>query len=456
MGVIPSELGRLSRLRYLHLQDNRLTGWIPPELGQLAGLYSLNLSRNQLTGWIPVEFGNLTELISLHLQHNQLTGRFPPRLRRLTQLWEFSFRGNRLTGPVPKVLSHLPDVYVLNLDARWEGSDLVRVTWDDPGDLNATHEYRLRVLSSSGWNWTPWTEIEEPATSLEAGEGLTLEWLLTDLPKDFPTDYRWIQLTDLPKDFATDYQRIQMKVSNSNGSSPVVEARVQRMEGATLYFPHYADGGGWSVQLAFSNLATTTEDAALLVTAYDRAGEPISGFFDSEETLEIPPLDTQVLRSAGAGGLRSGWIEARTDSDWLSGLLTFRYAPLGIEAGVEPVALGRRFYLQVEESSTIGTGLAIFKQELSSAVEFRIRDEEGRDPLQGQVVRWKNFQQEALTLAEWFDVEGVDREFLQDFRGVLYLQTADRSAFAPIGLRFGKGGDSLSAIPVFRGTEALE
>ena len=48
--------------------------------------------------------------------------------------------------------------------------------------------------------------------------------------------------------------------------------------GAGHYFPDYADGGGWSVQLAISNI-NTTENAAVLVVAYDREGEAIEDFF---------------------------------------------------------------------------------------------------------------------------------------------------------------------------------
>ena len=101
----------------------------------------LYLHSNQLTGPIPAELGQLSHLHRLHLQYNQLTGPIPAELGQLSFLDEFSFRGNRLTGAVPAGLSHLPDVYVLNLRATRAGPDRIKVTWDDPGDPDASYEY---------------------------------------------------------------------------------------------------------------------------------------------------------------------------------------------------------------------------------------------------------------------------------------------------------------------------
>ena len=56
-GEIPPELGGLSNLTRLWLDNNQLTGEIPPELGGLSNLTLLSLSSNQLTGEIPPELG---------------------------------------------------------------------------------------------------------------------------------------------------------------------------------------------------------------------------------------------------------------------------------------------------------------------------------------------------------------------------------------------------------------
>ncbi len=237
--------------------------------------------------------------------------------------------------------------------------------------------------------------------------------------------------------------------------NPIPESEPLR----TLYFPDYVDGGAWSVQLAVSHIGTT-EDAAVLVAAYDRDGQSIPGFFDFDDPFEIPPLGTRVFRSAGAGEARRGWIEVKTDTASVSGLLTYRNTGTGLEVSVEPVELGNHFALFVEESSGIGTGLAIFKPDPASTIEFRIRDEDGIDPLgEGFVthpVGGETFQQRVGSIPEWFDVEGIDTEFLQDFQGILLLRAEDGSLFAPVGIRFGKRGESLSAVPVIQVTDKDE
>ena len=225
---------------------------------------------------------------------------------------------------------------------------------------------------------------------------------------------------------------------------------------ATLYFPDYVDGGGWSVQLAVSNIDTTAA-AAVVVTAYDQEGQPIPGFFDSEATFEIPPLGNRILRSTGVGEEgRRGWIEVRTDTESVRGLLTYRHSETGIEVGVESVELGDHFALFVEESSGIGTGLAIFKPDPSSTIEFRIYGEDGINPLDEEFARVGDFNQVARTIPEWFAMDGVDTEFLEDFRGLLFLRAEDGSLFASIGIRFGKRGESLSSVPVIQVTAVPE
>ena len=228
-----------------------------------------------------------------------------------------------------------------------------------------------------------------------------------------------------------------------------ISGPAQAQVATILHFPDYLDGGGWSVQLALSNAAPDAP-ADVRVEVYDPDAQPVLDLFDSGMALGIPPLSSLVLKSAGSGAVRQGWIQVVTESAAVRGLLTYRHARSGIEVGVEPVRLGTEFALFVEESTSVGTGFAVFKPDAASRLELRIRDQEGSDPLNGGFVSWGDFHQAARTLPEWFAAEGVDTGFLENYRGILFLRSEDDTPFAPLGLRFGKRIPSLSAAPTIR------
>ena len=114
-GLIPAELGNLAYLQYLGLHDNQLSGAIPAELGQLANLETLGLYANQLSGSIPVELGNLANLEGLYLQENKLSGPIPAELGRLTNLGVLALYDNQLSGPIPTQLANLSSLQYLGL-----------------------------------------------------------------------------------------------------------------------------------------------------------------------------------------------------------------------------------------------------------------------------------------------------------------------------------------------------
>ena len=236
-------------------------------------------------------------------------------------------------------------------------------------------------------------------------------------------------------------------VAGTDPAAGVKRVQHQGTSETVLYFPDYVDGGGWAVQLVLSNI-DPDEAASVEVEVFDQEGRSVSGFFDSETTLEIPPLGSRVMHSTGQGSIRRGWVQVQIQSASVRGLLTYRDTQTGIEVGVEPVPLSDSFALFVEETGAIGTGLAIFKPDAPSEIEFQIRDEAGDVPIGGGLARG-DFKQRAQTIPEWF--AGIDQTFLRDHRGLLLLRTEDGSSFAPLGLRFGKQGNlSLAAVPAIR------
>jgi Leucine-rich repeat (LRR) protein len=73
-GKIPEEIGALSKLTYLELDNNTLDGSIPASIYNMTDVRSINLSGNNLTGTISEGIANLTELILLKVQDNNFTG----------------------------------------------------------------------------------------------------------------------------------------------------------------------------------------------------------------------------------------------------------------------------------------------------------------------------------------------------------------------------------------------
>ena len=138
-GSIPAELGQLTNLRRLYLMDNKLTGSIPAELGQLTNLKILALYENELTGSIPAELGQLTNLQELMLMDNKLTGSIPAELGQLTNLrWLYLMR-NKLTGSIPAGLGQLANLQYLFLNHN----DLTGSIPAELGQLAKLEELRL-------------------------------------------------------------------------------------------------------------------------------------------------------------------------------------------------------------------------------------------------------------------------------------------------------------------------
>ena len=109
-GPIPTELGLLTKLTYIHISHNQLSGPIPTELGLLTELKVMNLSYNKLTASIPTELGNLSKnLATLILNNNELVGPIPTELTNLAKLDFLDLYSNQLATPIPLVITTFCD-----------------------------------------------------------------------------------------------------------------------------------------------------------------------------------------------------------------------------------------------------------------------------------------------------------------------------------------------------------
>ncbi|KAJ8574376.1 hypothetical protein K7X08_026181 [Anisodus acutangulus] len=68
------------------LGDANLSGQLVPQLGMLSSLQYLQIQNNSFSGEIPRELGNLTKLVSLGLENNKLSGPIPSSLGNLKSL----------------------------------------------------------------------------------------------------------------------------------------------------------------------------------------------------------------------------------------------------------------------------------------------------------------------------------------------------------------------------------
>jgi len=113
VGLVPTELGNLTRLKVLDLHKNNLNGSIPVSLGRLAGLKSLDLSGNKLTGSIfSLSFPVLNVL---DLSQNMFTGSIPSSLGFCHSLIKIDLSRNRLSGSIPESIGSLKELILMDL-----------------------------------------------------------------------------------------------------------------------------------------------------------------------------------------------------------------------------------------------------------------------------------------------------------------------------------------------------
>ncbi|KAI3519614.1 hypothetical protein L1887_08828 [Cichorium endivia] len=97
-GQLPYEIGRLTYLVDLQLENNGIVGMIPDSIGRLLSLETLDLSYNQLNGSLPDSVAQLSKLVVLDISNNLLTGVLTKsHFVKLARLKILSGRGNILT-----------------------------------------------------------------------------------------------------------------------------------------------------------------------------------------------------------------------------------------------------------------------------------------------------------------------------------------------------------------------
>eukprot|EP00253_Pinus_taeda_P010018 PITA_10018 len=90
-----------------NLSGRNLRGSVPEDIGHLTALVTVSLDNNHLIGSLP-DFSRLTMLERLHLQNNRLNGSLPDWLSKLKNLKELFIENNNFSGVIPAELLYKP------------------------------------------------------------------------------------------------------------------------------------------------------------------------------------------------------------------------------------------------------------------------------------------------------------------------------------------------------------
>ncbi|WCJ42955.1 Receptor kinase-like protein Xa21 [Euphorbia peplus] len=117
-GTIPEEIGNLTNLISLNLENNNLEGFIPKTIGKLRKLQGISINSNRIQGTIPSELCGLESLNVIYLGENELSEKIPSCLGDLKSMRYLNLGSNKLTFTIPSTLFRLKDVLELNLSSN--------------------------------------------------------------------------------------------------------------------------------------------------------------------------------------------------------------------------------------------------------------------------------------------------------------------------------------------------
>ncbi|VFQ88480.1 unnamed protein product [Cuscuta campestris] len=128
-GEIPKALGNITSLNYLNLEGNQFSGVIPSEIGNLINLKTLMLSSNRLVGSLPTSFSALVNLQDFRISDNNFSGPIPNFIQNWKQLTRLEMQASGLEGPIPRFLSlleNLTNLRISDINGPSQGFPLLR------------------------------------------------------------------------------------------------------------------------------------------------------------------------------------------------------------------------------------------------------------------------------------------------------------------------------------------
>ncbi|KAK6138159.1 hypothetical protein DH2020_028095 [Rehmannia glutinosa] len=150
-------IGTMVGLTSVWLHGNQFTGSIPDDIGRLTSLKELNLNRNRLVGLIPISLANMN-LRLLNLNNNMFMGPIPKFKAGNVSYASNSFcqsdPGEQCAPEVTALLDFLHDLnYPDRLASEWSGNDPCQEPWWGIS-CNARNEVSVINLQRLGLNGT--------------------------------------------------------------------------------------------------------------------------------------------------------------------------------------------------------------------------------------------------------------------------------------------------------------
>ncbi|KAJ7947201.1 putative Kinase [Quillaja saponaria] len=145
-GPIPDYLGKITTLIYVSLEGNQFFGTVPRELGKLINLQKLVLSTNNLTGELPMTLSYMTKLTEFRISSNNFIGKVPNFIQTWKQLQKLEIQASGLEGPIPDSFSTLSNLIELRIsDLHGEGQEFPPLQ-----DMKGMKRLMLRSCSIKG------------------------------------------------------------------------------------------------------------------------------------------------------------------------------------------------------------------------------------------------------------------------------------------------------------------
>jgi hypothetical protein len=194
---------------------------------------------------------------------------------------------------------------------------------------------------------------------------------------------------------------------------------------ATIFFPHVADGGGWTTRFALINPSDS-----VIAGKIKYLGQVVA--------YSIPPRGQYSIATSGAAPtVQTGAAEVTPDPDNLvpTGLAIFSFTNQGVvvtEAGVPATSVGNAFRMYAALDGAMRTGVAIQNNNESAAVlNFELSNLDGTPAGVAGSIEIPAFGQRALFLNEIPGFESLQGPF----SGVLRISSGNEAALSILGLR---------------------